>query len=518
LIYQENWTRKKYSSHEAPNFAAVKFILLTLFIVFSLPTKGQFTTDVNATGKHKYLMGQPKRTKAQIKARKEQMENYARYMEIQAQYKKSYDSTKVIYLDSIYVFRKYALTYKTDSLWSALPDSMVYNFQPTPDSLFVSQKVLAGGNLPPEAMRYLSNPPRKPSVSQLKASIEDYKNYTKIKSQYEREYDSTKVLYLDSIYISQNMNRVYRDDERWSSLPENLRYPYAKEDSVIVGNKTLNNGHFPPEAARYLANPPPDPKTMILDKMDSTAYSPEAMEGFAAMYAPELPGSQPPDTMSAFGGNTLNPNMLQGAQILLQLAKSDPEEVAEQQAKDQVMKKKYSTLPDQRKPEEGTKRNSLENASLASRIYFGGNLSITSTDPFIMDFGLQLGFWIKAKWLAGIGGTFREQFNGTTTLVTGDSWGHSIFTRYDLPKGFFAYAEYERKINESLFNKPKVEVSAPQWQEAFLAGAGKEFKAGPVRMQFMLLYDFTWRTNDMYTRPFVTKMGFQISKKPRIGK
>ena len=36
-------------------------------------------------------------------------------------------------------------------------------------------------------------------------------------------------------------------------------------------------------------------------------------------------------------------------------------------------------------------------------------------------------------------------------------------------------------------------------------------------MQFMLLYDFTWRTNDLYTSPFVTKVGFQVSKKPRVG-
>jgi len=445
------------------------------------------------------------------------MQNYSTYMEMQGLYRRAYDSAKVVYLDSVYVAKNYPTSYKTDSLWSGLPDTLLYDYRKEPDSVTVSKKVMATGQMKPEARRYLANPPRKPSANQMKASMEDYKNYTKIRSQYAREYDSTKVLYLDSIYLARNVNPEYRNDARWSALPENVRYPYAANDSLYVADKTLNNGHFPPEAAHYLADPPPNPKTMVLDKMDSTAYSPEQMEEFAQMYAGEVPIGQQPDAASAFGGGQQNPNMLGVETIMSQLNKIDPDEFGKQQAKDKVMKKKYSELPDQRNPDEGVKRNSLENASVASRIYFGGNLAINSTDPLIMDFGLQVGYWIKVKWLVGVGGSFREQFGGQATLVTGDSWGYSYFTRYDLPKGFFAYAEYERKVNESLF-QPVETLVQPEWQEAFLAGAGKEFKAGPVQMQFMLLYDFTWRTNDLYTSPFVTKIGFQVSKKPRVGK
>lgn len=444
------------------------------------------------------------------------MENYSNYMEMQAQYRRAYDSTKVIYLDSIYVAQQYPVSYKTDSLWSGIPDSMRYDYQKEPDSVIVSKKVMNSGQFPPETKRYLANPPRKPSANQMKASIQDYKNYTTLKSQYEREYDSTKVIYLDSIYTGRKVNPEYRTDERWSALPENVRYPYTNNDSLYVADKTLNNGHFPPEAADYLANPPPNPRTMVLDKMDSSAYSPEQMEQFAQAFAGDLPGGEQPDATAMFGGGQQNPNMLDVGTIMSQLNKIDPDEFAKQQTKEKVMKKKYSELPDQRNPDEGVKRNSLENASVASRIYFGGNLSITSTDPFITDFGLQLGYWLNAKWLVGVGGMFREQWGGPATIVTGDSWGHSFFMRYDLPKGFFAYAEYERKISESLWNKPEVIVPA-EWQEAFLTGVGKEFKAGPVRMQFMLLYDCTFRTNDMYSSPFVTKMGFQISSKPKVG-
>jgi hypothetical protein len=63
-----------------------------------------------------------------------------------------------------------------------------------------------------------------------------------------------------------------------------------------------------------------------------------------------------------------------------------------------------------------------------------------------------LGCWINKKWLGGAGITLREQFTAedSTVTVSGDGHGYSLFTRYYIPKGFFAWAESEWQIDRSL--------------------------------------------------------------------
>ncbi|MCP4457093.1 MAG: hypothetical protein GY816_03550 [Cytophagales bacterium] len=486
-------------------------LLLLCLVGFS-----QFKTNVTATGKHKYLMGQPKRTKAQIVARKQQLETYRNYMDIKEQYAFSYDSAKVIYIDSIYTQKKYPITYKTDSIWSGVPVAMRYDFKPTPDSLWISQKLLASGDLPPESTRYLANPPNRPSVGQVKAQIQDYKNALKYRKNFEAAYDSGKVVYLDSIYTSRGTNTKYKGTSgHWKTLPDEMRYPYAKTDSLIVTERILNSGVFPPEAVYYLTNPPPNPKTMLLDRVDSTAYGEEKLKELMSAYSDDLPDQGEFSLVSAFG-NPSNPNMLSPDEAQEMMTMTDPEEFAKQQAENRLLKKKFSSMPDQRNPDAGVKRNSLEDAPFKNRIYVGGQLNLESTDPMIIDFGLQLGYWINKNWLAGVGMTMREQF-GNKPNLKGDSWGNSLFTRYNLPIGFFAYSELQRSIKESLFKK-EVDVLIPsEWEEAYLAGIGKEFKVGFVNMTLNVLYDFNWRYNDIYSSPVTTRIGIQFSKKPKVG-
>lgn len=491
-------------------------ILLSSFTAF-----GQFETNVNATGKHKYLLGAPKRTKAQIKARKQQLQSYKAYLDIRKEFDQKFDSTKVIYLDSIYMQNGYDISFKTDSLWSGLPDSLVYEFKKTPDSVWVAQKVIVSGDLPPEAVRMLTNPPRKPSVKQLKAQIEDRKRYLKIRKEYNKAYLEKKGYYLDSIYMQKQIPFTLKKDPDWSDLPDSVSYSYKKSDSLWISQKVLANGDFPPEAVHYLTSPPPDPKKLLLEQVDSTKYnySVEDLENINDFMDTDLPldGQAAPGLTDAFGGGAKNPNVLLAANIIDQLTMIDPKEFSKQQAKDKVLKRKYMELPDKRKPEDGVKRNSLENSSFRERIYIGGNLNVTSTDPLVIDFSFQLGYWLKKNWLAGTGISFQNQFTRRKHTAPNDSWGRSLFTRYSLPHDFLLYSEFEQKINESLFNETETDIPV-RWQEAWLAGAGREFKIGIVRMQLLLLYDFTWRTNDLYSRPFITKLGFQFTRQPRIGR
>lgn len=484
---------------------------------FCTVSSAQFKTNVTATGKHKYIMEQPKRTQAQIKARKQQLETYRDYLTIKEQYRSAYDSTKSIYLDAIYMQKKYPTTYKTDSIWSGLPEEMRYAYKAVPDSLLVAQKVLSSGILPPKSRRYLANPPQIPSVNQVKAQIEDYKNYMNLRKKFEAAYDSGKIVYMDSIYLSKRTDLKYSGvSKHWRQLPKELRYPYDKTDSLSVTKRILDSGIFHPEAVYYLQNPPPDPKTMLLDRVDSFAYGEEKMQELMAAYAGDLPDQGDPSLFGAFG-NHPDPNMLSPNEIQEIITMTDPEEFAKQQIKNQLLKKKFSSMPDQRNLEGGVKKNSLENAPFKKRIYVGGVLNIESTDPFVMDIGLQVGYWINKNWLAGVGMTMREQF-GNATSLKGDSWGNSFFTRYNLLVGFFAYSELQHQIEGSLFKKEADVLISPEWEKAYLMGIGKEFKLGIVQMSLSILYDFNWRYNDIYSRSITTRVGVLLTKKPKAGK
>ena len=149
-----------------------------------------------------------------------------------------------------------------------------------------------------------------------------------------------------------------------------------------------------------------------------------------------------------------------------------------------------------------------------NRLYFGGNVGLQSTDPIIANANLQLGYWINKKWLTGLGIVLREQLGNvdSTSTPTGDGYGYSFFTRYDIKKGFFSWLEIERQINTSLFNNIETNLE-PQWQSAYLAGIGKEFKIGFIHMMSMVLYDFNFKNNKLNARPFVFKIGVRFSKK-----
>ena len=170
-------------------------------------------------------------------------------------------------------------------------------------------------------------------------------------------------------------------------------------------------------------------------------------------------------------------------------------------------------MPDTRFPEEGRKRNSLEDLPFKKRLYLGGTINATSTDPLIMDINLQLGYWLNKKWLAGVGLVVREQFNQRDSVsLTGDAHGFSLFMRYDILKQFYAWGESQFQVNKSIIN---AEDSTPsKWERANLLGIGREFMIGPVRMNSLIMYDFNYQNNDLNNRPWVFRLGVQLTKKP----
>lgn len=323
---------------------------------------------------------------------------------------------------------------------------------------------------------------------------ERLQNQAKARQRYSARYDSLKAMEVDT--------------------------SFTKEDSLAIAATILEGSDFPPAYRDLILNPVSLESEIDATNADSLALvkATQVLEAEARKFlpgdlaTPEDPLNGLTNEMKAIPSKP-NPNLVKPDQARKLFKKIDPEQFQEAQADIQKLKNTYSKMPDTRYPEEGTKRNSLENAKLMERFYFGGNLSLQSTDPVIINTNLQVGYWINKKWLGGVGISLREQFaNDSTTALTGDGYGYSFFTRYDIPKGFFAWGEVERQINKSFFNSENPPNT--QWQSAYMLGIGREFRIGIVQMMSMVLYDFNYQNNDLNARPLVFKLGFRFSKKP----
>lgn len=350
----------------------------------------------------------------------------------------------------------------------------------------------------------------KQTAKQRKEQTEKLQQQVKARKLYRQRYDSIK------------QNYIPKDSVGVDSLKLQV---FTSEDSLAISKAILDETGFPPEYRELIINPVPplpDINTVNADSL-ALAEASRVLEDEARKFMPselgatEDPLSQfkdPAAGLSTFKKPTKpNPNLVKPDQARELFKKIDPEQFQDAQADIQKLKKKYSKLPDTRYPEEGTKRNSLENVTFKKRLYFGGNLSLQSTDPIIINTNLQLGYWINKKWLGGISIILREQFSSdSTSSLTGDGYGYSLFTRYEIPKGFFAWGEVERQINKSIFNAES-SVSA-KWDSAMLLGVGREFRIGIVQMMSLILYDFNYQSNNLNARPLVFRLGVRFSEKP----
>jgi hypothetical protein len=306
---------------------------------------------------------------------------------------------------------------------------------------------------------------------------------------------------------------------------------FTKQDSITLAQEVLKD--LPLEYRDLVLNPI-DLDSIALAYVDSSAYNPESiLENEAKKYLPDELGEAGESPLEGLNGNPLgssslenptspetaikkpskpNPNLVKPEVARDLFKKIDPEQFQKAQENITKLKKKYSSIPDTRYPTEGRKRNSLEDLPFKKRLYFGGKINATSTDPLILDISLQVGYWINKKWLAGAGLIIREKFAQDSTFLTGDAHGFSLFTRYDILKEFYAWGEVQRQVNRSIINNES--TSTARWDEAYLMGIGREFSIGPVKMTSLIMYDFNYQNNNLNRRPWVFRLGFQLTKKP----
>lgn len=377
---------------------------------------------------------------------------------------------------------------------------------------------------------------------QIKDNKQKVKEYKRAKKDYKKAHKQYRIAY-EKRSFGGSSSRI--DSLRLNLPTDSLSLDLSNDslklrlDSLKISDEILNSPEFPTKYKALMRRPPvlnKDTLSQQLKEKDSLALARGTMvaEDRAADYLPDelnptesaldefgnpLEGGNPMGATPDIGAFPLiksrpNPNVIKPNKAKELFDKIDPEQFQEVQEDILAKKKVYSKMPDSRYPERAVKRNSLEEVPFRKRLFTGGNISLQSTDPLILDVRLRLGYWINRKWLGGTGITLREQFSSQDSLqaLSGDGHGYSVFTRYELPKGFFGWAELEWQVNRSVLRSEQ--ESDQQWQQAHLVGIGREYKVGFVRMTSFLLYDFNHRDNNLNARPWTVRIGFQVSKKP----
>ncbi len=373
----------------------------------------------------------------------------------------------------------------------------------------------------------------KEQIKQRKDQAKKIGAYAKAKDKYKKKYEKLK----------KKKEKKWEKDSIQNPKVGKSKWVWNRQDSLALSEEIMERTDFPSEYQELIRNPPSLPKkdSIGLQKpvLDSALVTKgedkiaNELEKKAKDHMPEEMAESAENSLAHLTNNPIegqeqlerlpdvkkpskpNPNLIKPDAAKDLFKKIDPEQFQKVQADMTKLKKKYSSLPDTRFPEEGKKRNSLAELPFKKRLYFGGNINLSSTDPLIVDVNLQVGYWINKKWMGGVGLILREQFNNQdSTSLTGDAHGYSLFIRYDLPKSFYAWGEMQRQLNRSLINTNETNFPA-SWEEAYLLGIGRDFKIGPVGMSTMVMYDFNYQKNDLNNRPLVFRLGFQLSKRPK---
>ncbi|TRX51641.1 hypothetical protein FNH22_24070 [Fulvivirga sp. M361] len=190
-----------------------------------------------------------------------------------------------------------------------------------------------------------------------------------------------------------------------------------------------------------------------------------------------------------------------------------------------TLQNKYISIPNSNDMSTAVKRNSLKGKPLKERVYFGGNFNLNTFDPFSLDISPQLGYKINRRFVIGLGGTYRKTFADSISSsppIPAESHGYNMFSYYDIPgiigKGFFVSGEFERMTREQILQQNNNPNESPgkevRWISVLMLGAGKRISIGRmVDMNLLMMYNFLHDPdNPIYPRPWVLKVGFQLSE------
>ncbi len=147
--------------------------------------------------------------------------------------------------------------------------------------------------------------------------------------------------------------------------------------------------------------------------------------------------------------------------------------------------------------------------SFKDRLYFGGNLGLQFGTQTVIMVNPIAGYMVTEKWSVGLGGKYQYyRYRDRTTEFSSDMYGGSVFTRYDVFNGLFAYSEYEllNLARWDSYGRENGRVDVGSW---FLGAGYAQPLGNRSSMNVMILYNLTETIYSPYSNP-VFRVGFGV--------
>lgn len=213
---------------------------------------------------------------------------------------------------------------------------------------------------------------------------------------------------------------------------------------------------------------------------------------------------------------------LQDSTFLQQQAQQKAEEMAMEylannpaimktvETKMNLLMKKYSVVPNSNDLTTAIKRTSLKGRSFRERLYFSGNFQLLSLEPFSIDWSPMIGYRFNTKFIAGVGGNYRQSFGDSIPTLSPNVMGAKAFASFDVFRNFFAYAEYDRNS----IGIQKTETGTKRlWKNAAFLGIGRKLRLHrKLEVTAICMYNFLYEHPDpVYPKRWTFRIGVQTT-------
>lgn len=143
--------------------------------------------------------------------------------------------------------------------------------------------------------------------------------------------------------------------------------------------------------------------------------------------------------------------------------------------------------------------------TFGQRLYYGGNLGLQFGTQTVIDLNPIVGYRINPKLSAGIGVKYQYyRYRDRTYTYETNTYGGSVFARYNVYDGLFAYTEYELLNLEAYDTGRRMDVYS--W---FVGGGYSQPIGARASMNIMILYNLSETRYTPYTNP-IFRVGFGI--------
>ncbi len=226
---------------------------------------------------------------------------------------------------------------------------------------------------------------------------------------------------------------------------------------------------------------------------------------------------QNPEGLFDFSNRQAFAQQQQRAQLQQRIITSAKDHFAEQgealqSAQQQLgkLKKKYSEVNGDTRQ----KRSSLQGTPLGKRLVYGGTMQLQRSPSLSIDLAPQLAYQFNKRISSGVGLVYRLVPEGglkqiKRQLTSNDAvYGGRLYGEYEVVPSLLLHGEYERLSQRVTATSEN--LTGRRWQTSLLAGVGKTYQiAGKWQGSVLLLYNFRHRQQDVHTRPWVVRFGFQ---------